>query len=267
MVSLSSVTDFLATWEDGRVEDELSAPRLALPHLGMLPDRNLLGASDGIADRLLRNFSLTREISRMTGSRLDEVRRKVKRGAAAKRKRGLDVLARVERIRRVGDFGSLSALEYEDARAVFKKPIPEEPPALDPEPSQESKRDIEDGPGIAVAGGESLIDGDEETLSELVDSVPQAVADAVDGDEDAASGQYETREDERGFEFKIEREVLTWVRHFCSEEAWGGFFESTTGSFDESIAGYAQCEPTLTAASRSVDRPCRRAVRRPVAPV
>ena len=246
LVSLSGVTEFLATWEEGRLEDELGAPRRALAHLGMLPDRNVLVAPEAIANRLLRNFILTREIARMTGSRLDEVRRKVRRGAAEHRSGAMEVLERAEKIRRIGDFDSLSALEYEDARAVFKEPIPEENP-LDEPPEEASKTtaDIEDGEAVTAAGGELLIDGDDDGLAGLVDGVREALADAVDGDEDAASGRYGTGEDERAFEFEVEREVLTWVHHFCSKDAWGGFFESATGSFEESIGSYAQCEPTL----------------------
>ena len=246
LVSLSGVTDFLATWEEGQLEDDLGAPRRALPRLGMLADRNVLVAPNAIAERLLRNFNLTREIVRMTGSRLEEVRRKVRRGAATHRSHGLKVLERVEKIRRIGDFDSLSALEYEDARAVFKEPIPKEKPPDEPqEESSESPPDIQDGEAIAAAGGELLIDGENDELARLIDRVREALADAVDGDEDVASGQYGSGEEERDFEFEIEREVLTWVHHFCTEHAWGGFFESATASFEESIGSYAQCEPTL----------------------
>ena len=246
LVSLSGVTDFLATWEEGQLEDDLGAPRRALPRLGMLGDRNVLVAPNAIAERLLRNFNLTREIVRMTGSRLEEVRRKVRRGAATHRSHGLKVLERVEKIRRIGDFDSLSALEYEDARAVFKEPIPKEKPPDEPqEESSESPPDIQDGEAIAAAGGELLIDGENDELARLIDRVREALADAVDGDEDVASGQYGSGEEERDFEFEIEREVLTWVHHFCTEHAWGGFFESATASFEESIGSYAQCEPTL----------------------
>ena len=82
-------------------------------------------------------------------------------------------------------------------------------------------------------------------LAGLVAGVRDAVADAVDGDEDMAIGRYDAGADERAFEIEIERDVLTWVHHFCSEDAWGGFFESATASFEEAISGYAQCEPTL----------------------
>ena len=247
LVSLSGVTDFLASWEEGRLDDELGAARRALPHLGMLPDRNVLGAPDGIADRLLRNFNLTREIARMTGARLEDVRRRVKRSAGEHRERGLDVLARAERIRRNGDFESLSALEYEEARAVFKEPMPEPPPD-DPPDDPPEPPEVADGPAVTAAAGELLIDGDEDALAGLVAGVRDAVADAVDGDEDAAIGQYGVGADERPFEIEIDREVLTWVHHFCSEDAWGGFFESVTGSFEEAIGSYAQCQPTLLCA-------------------
>ena len=245
LVSLSGVTAFLATWAEGRVEDELGAPRRALPRLGMLPDRNVLVAPEAIAERLLRNFSLTQEITRMTGSRLEDVQRKVRRATPEHRARGLAVIERAERIRRNGDFGSLSALEYEDARAVFKEPMPEDAPDSPPDPPQDPPPDIEDGPAVAAAGGELLIDGDDDALVGLVDGVREALADAVDGDEDSASGQYGVGDQERGFEFEVEREVLTWVHHFCSEDAWGGFFDSATASFEEAIDSYAQCEPII----------------------
>ena len=242
LISLNGVANFLATWEDTRPDDELGAPRRALPHLGMLPDRNVLAAPNAIDKRLLSNFGLTQEIARMTGSRLEEVRRKVKRAVPTQRNRGLDVLVRAERIRRIGDFESLSALEYEDARAVFKKPVrEEEPPVGPPEPPP----DVQDGNNVTATGGEFLIDGDDDALEGLVESIGNALADAVDGDEDVASGQYDIAGDEHLFEFDVEREVLTWVHHFCSEDAWGGFFETETASFEEAISGYAQCEPTL----------------------
>ena len=58
LVSLSGVAAFLATWQEARSDDELGAPRRALPRLGVLPDRNLLSQSDNVAERLLRNFKL-----------------------------------------------------------------------------------------------------------------------------------------------------------------------------------------------------------------
>ena len=259
LVSLIGVADFLTTWEQGRFDDELGAPRHALPHLGLLPDRNVLGAPNAIAERLLKNFTLAQEIARMTGGRLEDVRRKVRRAGPDDQERGLDVLACVEVIRKVGDFESYSALEYEDARAVFKEPVlPDEPsdrPSESPPPQAPSSQrtdsptgeppETQDGPGLTAEGGGLLIDGEDLALEGLVGRLQSAMAEAIDGDEDLATGHYDVGDDEREFEFEIERELLTWIPDFCSVDAWGGFFEATTGSFEEAIDSYAQCEPTL----------------------
>ena len=116
LVSLMGVAEFLATWEGERTVNELDAPRRALPRLGILPDRNLLSASSDIADRLLKNFNLTQEIAKMTGGRLEEVRRRVKRWSPKHRSPGLRVLERAERIRRIGNFAAYSDLDYEEAQ-------------------------------------------------------------------------------------------------------------------------------------------------------
>ena len=70
------------------------------------------------------------------------------------------------------------------------------------------------------------------------------MTEAVDGDQDSASGHYELAGDDQAFEFDVEREVLTWVRFFCSADAWGGFFEAPTASFEDALRDYSQCEPT-----------------------
>ena len=240
LVSLSGVAEFLATWEKDRASNEFNAPRRALPRLGLLPDRNLLSASNDIADRLLKNFKLTQEIAKMTGGRLQEVRVRVRRRShAAAQKQGLDVLERAERIRRVGDFEAYSRLDYEEARDVFKpasRPDPEPDPEDDqPEPQTSA---VKDGPALTKSGGELLIDGKDDELKTLVDRVREALINAIDGDEEVAGDQDET------FEFGIEREVLTWVHYFCSPNAWGGFFEAPTASFEDALRNYRQCEPT-----------------------
>ena len=242
LVSLSSVADFLATWRELRTADELGAPRRALPRLGILPDRDLLNASNDIADRLLKNFSLAREIARMPGSRLDGIRRRVNRGSPDERRKGERVLERAETIRRVGDFDAYSDLDYEEAIEVFK-PTPRS--ALPPEgPDEPSQPGVRDGQAVTRDGGELLIDGEDDALESVVDCIRDALTDAVDGDQDSASGHYELGGDEQAFEFDVDRDVLTWVRFFCSADAWGGFFEAHTASFEDALRDYRQCEPT-----------------------
>ena len=245
LVSLSGVADFLATWRELRTGDELGAPRQALPRLGILPDRDLLNASNDIADRLLKNFSLAREIARMPGSRLDGIRRRVNRGSPDARRKGEHVLERAETIRRVGDFDAYSALDYEEALEVFK---PASRPAVPrDEPDEPPQPEVRDGHAVTKDGGELLIDGENDALEGVVDRIREALTDAVDGDQDSASGHYELAGDDQAFEFDVEREVLTWVRFFCSADAWGGFFEARTASFEDALRDYRQCEPTLFA--------------------
>ena len=97
---------------------------------------------------------------------------------------------------------------------------------------------------MTTDGGELLIDGENDILQKLVDRIQEALTDAVDGDENSASGHYDVTGDEHEFEFDIERDVMTWVRYFCSADAWGGFFEAPTASFEDAIRNYGQCAPT-----------------------
>ena len=243
LVSLSGVAAFLATWQEGRGDDELDAPRRALPRLGILPDRNLLSQSNDIAERLLRNFKLTQDIARMPGRRLDDVRRRVKRGSQDRRARGLDVLQRAERIRRMGDYEAYSTLDFEEACEVFR-PTSSPAPAAE-EADEPSSTGIRDGQAVTRDGGELLIDGEKEALEALVRCVQEALAEAVDGEDESARGQYEVDGDEQRFEFKVEREILTWVHHFCSSDAWGGVVETPSASFEDALRDYSQCDPTL----------------------
>ena len=178
----------------------------------------------------------------MTGSRLEEVRRRINRRSLDDRRRGLDVLERVERIRRIGNFDAYSGLDYEEARDIFMPTSLPAPPT--DEPDEPQRPDIRDRRGVAGDGGELLIDGKSDALEEVVDRIQRALTDAVEGDEDSASGHYDINGDEQPFEFDVEREVLTWVRFFCSADSWGGFFEAPTASFEDALDDYSQCEPT-----------------------
>ena len=242
LVSLSGVAEFLATWRKMRNGDDLGAPRRALPRLGILPDRDLLSESNEIADRLLANYKLTQDIARATGSRLDDVRKKVKRGSPEQRTRGLDVLDRVDRIRRNGDFDAYSGLDYQEAREVFLPTSRTSRPAPDPDDPQRTR--VRDGRAVTRDGGELLIDGKNRELDALVGQIQGALAAAVEGESDSASGQYDVNGDEQQFEFDVKREDLTWVRFFCSTDAWGGVVETSSASFEDALRDHRQYDPT-----------------------
>ena len=245
LVSLSGIAEFLAEWREARGDDELGAPRRALPRLGILPDRDLLSDSREVAGRLLANFKLTQDVARMTGGRLDDVRKRVKRGSPEQRARGLDVLERVDGIRRGGGFDAYSRLDYQEACDVFRPASRASRPAPAPDDPDDSQRaSVRDGRAVTTDGGEMLIDGEDEELEAFAGRIQEALTEAVEGEEDSASGQYEVNGDERPFEFEVERDVLTWVRFFCSNDAWGGVVETPGASFEDALRDHRQCDPT-----------------------
>ena len=248
LLSLNGIAEFLAAWNAGRTDDPLDAPRNALPRLGVLPDRHLLNAADSVALRLSRNFSLTQQLARMPGHRLEAIRGRVKMRSPARRIKRLQILDQVEELRRTGSFTAYSVLDYEDALDLLKPhddPPPDRPPDSEEEtPESEQPLDIRDRREVSRDGGEQLIDGNDHALEEIVMRVSEALTEAVEADEDAASGEYDVGGNERRFAFDIDREFLTCVRYFCGYDDWGGFFETRNASLEAALRDYRQCEPT-----------------------
>ena len=247
LVSLNGVAEFLETWKAAQPADALDAPRRALPRLGILPDRKLFMAADAIPQRLSQNFRLTQNFAKMSGQQLEAIRGRI-RTKSAHRRRRLEILEKVEVMRRTGGFDTYSALDYEDAREVLSPRKDHPAPDLPSDPDEEQTdnglpRDTLDDRDVSREGGAALLDGDDQTLQAITDSVGQALHDAIEDDEDAASGEYDVNGDERRFEFKIDREFLTWVQFFCGPDDWGGFFETRTTSLEAALRDYGQCEP------------------------
>ena len=254
LISLSGVAAFLAAWKEARPGNELDAPRRALPRLGLLPDRNLLGADRSVTERLASNFALTRTLSSMAGSRLEAIRRRTKKDVDdARRTEVLDILHRVETLRRVGDAAAYGALEFEDAQRLVKPPK-EEPP-IGPSPAEEGSAEsppddavadvppTRNGLGVSADGGSALIDGDDARLGEIVAGVEAALVDALDDDSEEAKGSYEVDGEELNFQIPVDRGFLTWTRAFCSADTWGGYYRTESTSLEEALKHYRQCEP------------------------
>ena len=248
LVSLNGIAEFLATWNAALAEDELDAPRRALPRLGVLPDRHLFAAADEIAKRLSQNFRLTQNLAKMSGQGIEAIRRRIRKSPSQHRARRLQILERVEAMRRTGGFDTYSVLDYEDARQILSPPKddPAPDPPSDPDEEQTDNglpRDTLDERDVSREGGAALLDGDDQALQDITDRVGQTLRDAIEDDEDTASGGYAVNGDERRFEFKIDRELLTWVRFFCGPDDWGGFFETRHASLEAALQDYGQCEP------------------------
>lgn len=239
LVSLNGIAEFLASWKDARAIDEYDAPRGALPRLGLLPDRKLFDAPNTIAKRLTKNFELTQHIAKMPGSRFDEIRRRAGRLRGVARATHLDILDRADDLRRRRNFDAYAALDLTEAIKAFQ---PRKKKGQREDPGPPRRRDQR---AVAKDGGELLVDGDDSQLTALVKSVRQALDDAIEDDEEAATGHYDINAEELEFEFDIEREFMTWLRHFCAPRVWGGFFETPTASLENALRRYRQYEPVL----------------------
>ncbi len=253
LVSLSGVADFLSGWKAAQPDNELDAPRRALPRLGLLPDRNLLSADRSLAERLSSNFTLTRTLASMAGTRLEAIRRRARKDVdTVRRDEILSILDRADTFRRIGDPASYGALEFEDAQRLMKLPK-EEPLPLpsDVSPEQPPDEPVADVPetrdnfGVAFDGGSALIDGDDERLGEIVAGVEGALAEVLEQETEEARGSYEVGGEELAFQFPVDRDFLTWIRAFCSADLWGGYYRTQSTSFEEALADYRQCEPVL----------------------
>ncbi|MCY4431487.1 MAG: hypothetical protein OXC11_13995, partial [Rhodospirillales bacterium] len=177
LMSLNGIAEFLATWKEAQAEDELDAPRRALPRLGILPDRKLFGAADTITQRLTQNFRLTQTLTNMHGHRFEGVRRRIQQSPPRHRARRLGILERAEAIRRTRGFDTYGALDFEDAKELLSPPKddPDPDPGGDEQEDNGQPSDTLDGRGVSREGGVALLDGDDQTLQDISDCVRQAV--------------------------------------------------------------------------------------------
>ena len=229
LISLNGLAEFLAKWSEARAEDENGAPRNALPQLGILRDQNLFAHPNEIVERLLNNFHLTQDLIRMSGKRFEDIRKKSRRILSLElRAKRMEILNRIEKLRRTGDFKTYEMLDYDDVKGIFD-PLGVEPPSHDT-----PRRNV------ATEAGKSLLDGNDYALKKIADCVGQALDDAIEDDKDEATGKFDN---ERHFAFQVDRELLTWVRFFCGTDNWGGFFETRNITLEAALRDHEQYGP------------------------
>ena len=143
----------------------------------------------------------------MSGQRIEAIRNRTKRSKSTRRReRRLRILGKVEKMRSAGGFDTYSAVDYEEAREIIS-PLKDDPkPEQTPDPAEGNdngfSNDTLDGSGVSAGGGEALLDGDDQALQIITDSVTQALDDAIEDNEDVACGEYSTNGTEQRFEFQ-----------------------------------------------------------------
>jgi len=248
LVSLNGVAAFLAAWRAYRSEDELDAPRRALPQLGVLRDKHLFAQGRTITERLKANSALTRQLVSMPVTKLTKLRQRLERqareadGEATEIQGALDVLDRIGALRSTGSIDALNALDFDEVQRLLRPAKPETDPPSNSEDLEDVDEDVRGPEGVSEDAGEALLDDDGDRLEVMVRAVEQALDDGGSETVDAASGTY--GDDEQAFKFELDRDFLTWTHAFCSEQHWGGYYRADRASFEDAVRDYSQHEPT-----------------------
>jgi len=243
LLSLESCADFLAQWDDLREYKGNHAPWQALPALGLLQDRGLFGKDD-LAKRLAKNLETAERIRTIRASELSQ--RANYKYLDPERKRMMSAaVASVEKYLLAIQQGMKTALDMADALLVVRPPK---------ESMDEIKPELDDinGEGsdipstFASESTDALLDGRDEDLAAIADAlekgwedVQQERGNAIEFSATLTSGQYiEAR-------LEIDRSVLEWVDAFCSEDRFGGWFETSETSLAQALKSSADYSPVF----------------------
>lgn len=228
LLSLESCADFLARWDALREQHGNHAPWQALPALGLLQDRELFGKDD-LAKRLAKNLEIA---GRVRTLRVSELRKRANRKYRDPgRQRKLTVaLAEVETYLQAIQQGRTATLDLSDALLVVQPPkeskeeLPEDPDDLKPDDSGGD----EAPPSLPDESADALLDGRDEDLAAIADALEKGWED-VQENRSGSVGVEATLADGKHVEARLDIDlaVLDWVEAFCTEDRFGGWFETT----------------------------------------
>jgi len=252
LLSLESVTRFLAAWSEFRTSDVNDAPRRALPHLGLLADPELFINVDGIEARLTKNRDVTQQVIDASAHHVRSLRKNLQRrliNDTGTRDRLLGALDRIEAVRLQATFECLSAVTVGEAGEVWRPP-PDAPPAEPPPPEAEGAEGPDDQRGgiqssesvdlraLARHAGNALLDDRQEVLDQMIQDLEQGLEEALDSTQGEPSGEVRVGNDSYDLDFKVDRQFLDWLHSFCNETVWGGLIETEHTELSKALTHY-----------------------------
>ncbi|MBF0178052.1 MAG: hypothetical protein HQL63_14580 [Magnetococcales bacterium] len=252
LLSLEACSAFLARWDALRREKENHAPWMSLPALGLLTDKDLF-AQDSLGKRLKLNLEFTQLTRNLRASTIRTLANKKYRDAGKQRQIAEAVVA-VEHYLTAIQQGQENGLDLSVAMLVVRPPkeqeaaiSPGEPDSPDDENGGDSPSGGDPAPPFSKASSDALLDGREEDLTAIADAIEQAWQDRDENSDDDVEitvafpgGGQEIKET-----VPVAKDVLGWVRDFCNETNWGGFFETPETSLRAALAGAADRSPTF----------------------
>ncbi len=246
--SLEGVTRFLTAWEKGTKEDELDAPRLALTELGILYDPQLF--VDGqIAHRLIRNIDVREQIREMPGSKLRDRRRRIDRYPSQTQRSELLLLLDKLEAFRLGDTNDSSQLiTFDEVQKLIALPDPDAPEG-DSAAAEDNDNDDDSGTEgpkqLRDRSISALLDGNDEALTTLSDSIESAWQEFDPTQEEEVTGEYALEGERHVFSFPLDASFLRWLEYFCTAETWGGLLESNAPTLRIALATYEDADSIL----------------------
>jgi Holliday junction resolvasome RuvABC ATP-dependent DNA helicase subunit len=232
LLSLDSVSSFLASWFAARDQDTLDAPRAALPQLGLFADPGLFSRPGEIGARLLANFKVVAQVKDAAATALRAVERNLNkrfRNDLATRDRLLIVCEKLERVRLYPTVVELASVTSAEAQEVFRPPKDIESQEDSPPPDNDDDNDQaagEAGRGgrreLASATGDDLLDDNQERLTTRIIALEEALDEALEKDEKTVEADVEIGGEEVRIRLDIDAALLDWLHTFCSEEVFGG---------------------------------------------
>jgi len=240
LLSLESVTRFLAAWSEFRVQDANDAPRRALPHLGLLADPDIFANANGIEARLTKNRDTARQVIDASAHHVRSLRKNLQRrfvNDLVTRDRLLGAIDRIEALRLQATFDRLSTLTVEEAAETWHppkdaatssstEPEPDEPGSGDEETADSESSGSIDVSDVGTYAGDALLDDKQDVLERMIDDLEQNLSEALESTEGEPSGEVHVGDESFDLALKVDRQFLDWLHAFCSETVWGGLVES-----------------------------------------
>ena len=260
--SFEQVRAFLESWSSS---SGASAPRSALPALGLLPDPNLFADANLIRDRLEQNVGYMDALRDRSTGQMEVVRKRLTKtiehagsGKGEIRAR-LKTFDNLQAIRRSPTTTTLGALNLDEALKVFAPPPkPDEPDDDTPDDGPETRTLNERK--LQRASAEALLDNRKEELQQNADALSKGLREALQagedsGDEDNWQSEVEIDGETHTFQTELDRRFVGWVRHFCKPDVWGGLVETTIPDLRRALEDFDRPDTQLLRPEHLLTKP------------
>jgi len=252
LLSLDSVSSFLSAWFTARADDQLDAPRAALPQLGIFADPALFSRPGEVENRLLANFTIVSQVKDASATALRKIERDLTkrfRKDLVTRDRLLEVRHKLERVRLYPTLDELASVTTAEAQEVFRPPKdtelvvdpPIEPPIgpdpiVPPPPTKAGLREL------AAATGEDLLDDNQESLTARITKLEDALEKALEENEKQVDVSVEIGSEEKKISINLDGSLLDWLHTYCSAEVFGGLLNTHHSSLPEALKLHSTSE-------------------------